>query len=119
MSGAGSLRREGEIQPYEQTANYRKRKVADRFTAEMLKSYCAALGIELFNANSYGGQCLLSHTIESYADRADHVRCRSQIPLVSLVPVVPLPEKWGPHSLGNRKIDENCPLHSKPLNRGR
>jgi hypothetical protein len=60
--GGWEFTAEGEIQPYEQTANYRKRKVADRFTAEMLKSYCAALGIELFNANSYGGQCLLSHT---------------------------------------------------------
>jgi hypothetical protein len=52
----------GEIQPYEQTENYRKRKVAERFTAEMLESYCAALGIELFSADSYGGRCLLSHT---------------------------------------------------------
>ena len=26
----------GEVQPYEQTENYRKRKIVDRFTPEML-----------------------------------------------------------------------------------
>jgi hypothetical protein len=52
----------GEIQPYENTDNYRKRNVVDRFTVEMLESYCAALGIEVFEASFYGGQCLVSHT---------------------------------------------------------
>ncbi len=51
----------GEVQPYEQTENYRKRRV-DRFTPEMLESYCAALGIELFNADFYGEESLLEHT---------------------------------------------------------
>jgi hypothetical protein len=58
--GGWEFAAEGEVQPYERTENYRKRKVADRFTAEMLESYCAALGIELFDANFYGGQCLVS-----------------------------------------------------------
>jgi hypothetical protein len=49
----------GEVQPYEKTENYTKRRVVDRLTAEMLESYCAALGIELFEANFYGGQCLV------------------------------------------------------------
>jgi hypothetical protein len=53
---------EGEIQPYEQTENYQKRRVVDRFSVEMLESYCAALGIRLFDPNFYGGQCLVSHT---------------------------------------------------------
>jgi hypothetical protein len=53
---------EGEAQPYEQPENYRKRKVVDRFTVEMLESYCAALGIRLSDSNFYGGQCLVSHT---------------------------------------------------------
>jgi len=53
---------EGEIQPYENADNYRKRKAVDRFTVEMLESYCAALGIEVLEASFYGGQCLLSHT---------------------------------------------------------
>lgn len=52
----------GEVQPYEQAENYRKRKIVDRFTPEMLESYCAALGIDLFNPAFYGGQCLLKHT---------------------------------------------------------
>jgi hypothetical protein len=53
---------DGEIQSYEQTENYRKRKIVNRFTVEMLESYCRALGIEVFDANFYGGQCLVSHT---------------------------------------------------------
>lgn len=52
---------EGEVQPYEQIENYRNRKIVDRFTPEMLESYCSALGIELFNSNFYGEQSLLAH----------------------------------------------------------
>jgi hypothetical protein len=52
----------GEVQLFEQPENYRKRRVVDRFTPEMLESYCGALGIELFNADFYGGQCLVEHT---------------------------------------------------------
>ena len=50
----------GEIQPYEKTENYEKRKIVDRFTPEMLELYCAALGISLFDADFYGGRCLVS-----------------------------------------------------------
>jgi hypothetical protein len=59
--GGWEFAAEGEVQPYEQIENYGKRKVVDRFTVEILESYCAALGIELFDANFYGGHCLLAH----------------------------------------------------------
>ncbi len=52
---------DGEVQPYEKTENYQKRKVVERFTPEMLESYCAALGIRVFDADFYGGACLVSH----------------------------------------------------------
>jgi hypothetical protein len=58
---------QGEVQPYEQTENYGKRRIVDRFTPEMLESYCAALGIELFNAGFYGEQSLLEHTTKRAA----------------------------------------------------
>jgi hypothetical protein len=51
---------QGEIQPYEKLERYQERKLVDRFTVEMLDSYCASLGIRLFDANFYGGQCLLA-----------------------------------------------------------
>jgi len=54
---------EGEIQPFEQTENYQRRRKVDRFTPEMLESYCGALGIDLFNSDSYGEDCLLLHTM--------------------------------------------------------
>jgi hypothetical protein len=44
----------GEIQPYEDTSRYGARKIADRFTPEMIESYCAALGINLFDSDFYG-----------------------------------------------------------------
>jgi len=57
----------GETQPYEKTENYSKRRVVERFTVEMLESYCRALGIEVFDANFYGGECLVSHTTKRSA----------------------------------------------------
>ncbi|HEY6339737.1 MAG TPA: hypothetical protein VIW68_14690 [Candidatus Sulfotelmatobacter sp.] len=77
---------QGEVQPYEQIENYQKRRAVDRFTPEMLESYCAALGIELFNADFYGEQCLLEHTTKraasaegmtmSIAEARSHVHIR-------------------------------------------
>ena len=52
---------EGTIQPYENIENYRKRKIVDRFTVEMLESYCSALGIHLFDEGFYRGKCLVSY----------------------------------------------------------
>jgi hypothetical protein len=48
----------GQVQPYEQTDNYTKRSVAERFTVGMLESYCRALGIETFDEAFYGGRGL-------------------------------------------------------------
>lgn len=50
----------GEIQSYERTEDYGARKVVDRFTPQMLESYCSALGIRLFDGDFYGGECLVS-----------------------------------------------------------
>ena len=58
--GGWEFAAEGEVQPYEELEGYQKRKITDRFTPEMLESYCAALGIRLFDASFYGGQCLVS-----------------------------------------------------------
>jgi hypothetical protein len=44
----------GPVLPFEQTEQYRARKVRDRFTPELLGAYCRALGIELFSAEFYG-----------------------------------------------------------------
>ena len=65
--GGWEFAAQGEAQPYEQIENYRKRKIVDRFTPEMLESYCGALGIELFNSDFYGERCLLGHTTKRAA----------------------------------------------------
>ena len=45
----------GGVQPFEQIDRYAAKSVADRFTAEMLESYCRALGIHVFDEKFYGG----------------------------------------------------------------
>jgi len=65
--GGWEFAAQGEAQPYEQIENYRKQKIVDRFTPEMLESYCGALGIELFNPDFYGERCLLEHTTKRAA----------------------------------------------------
>ena len=54
--GGWQFTAEGEVQPYELTENYGKRKITDRFTPKMLELYCAALGIDLFDPHFYGEQ---------------------------------------------------------------
>lgn len=44
----------GEVQPFEHPERYTARKVADRFTAEMLEEYCMALGVRYFDPDFYG-----------------------------------------------------------------
>ena len=59
--GGWEFATDGTIQPFENTESYRKRRIVDRFTPEMLESYCAALGIQAFEESFYGGQCLALH----------------------------------------------------------
>jgi hypothetical protein len=44
----------GEPQPFEEAEAYKKPRIRDRFTFEMLQQYCKALGIELHQADFYG-----------------------------------------------------------------
>jgi hypothetical protein len=57
---------EGEEQPYEQLEKYAQRKIADRFTPEMLESYCLALGIDLFNPDFYGRKGVLVNQLTKF-----------------------------------------------------
>nr|CTQ95903.1 hypothetical protein [Kibdelosporangium sp. MJ126-NF4] len=45
--------------PFEETENYTKRMIRDRFTADMLERYCQALGIDVFNLEAYGSDGVL------------------------------------------------------------
>lgn len=45
--GRWTFSRNGTPQPFEETEQYGKRRVADRFTPAMLRRYCAALGVPL------------------------------------------------------------------------
>jgi hypothetical protein len=59
--GGWRFNSQGQVQPFEQTQRYLKRKIVDRFTIEMLRDYCFALGIDAFNAGFYGDQSLAYH----------------------------------------------------------
>ena len=49
----------GTPQDFEDIEAYSRRKVADRFTDEMLIDYAAALGLEPFSDDFYPGPCEL------------------------------------------------------------
>lgn len=49
----------GRVQSFEDEAMYKKRRIIDRFTPEMLKSYCNALGINVEDPGFYQGRALL------------------------------------------------------------
>jgi hypothetical protein len=50
---------QGKVQPFEEIGRYSARKIAERFTPEMLQRYCNALGIRVFDQDFYGGRGLL------------------------------------------------------------
>ena len=49
----------GDIQPFEDASRYSAEKIRDRFTPGMLREYCAALGVRLFDDQFYRGPGLL------------------------------------------------------------
>jgi hypothetical protein len=52
----------GTVQDFEQVDRYAARKIADRFTPEMLEDYCRAFGINLFDEDFYGGVGFIIHS---------------------------------------------------------
>lgn len=56
----------GEVQPFEQVAQYENKHIRDRFTPEMLESYCAALGILAFDETFYGPKSFLLHQLTKF-----------------------------------------------------
>lgn len=52
----------GPVQSFEDTARYQKRRVVDRFTPDMLKSYCYALGIRIDSPDFYRSPSVLVST---------------------------------------------------------
>ena len=55
---------DGMQQPFEEPKSYKARRIADRFTDEMLERYCKALGIGLFDKSFYGTKAALINTIQ-------------------------------------------------------
>jgi hypothetical protein len=55
---------DGTPQPFEELQNYKARRIADRFTDEMLERYCKALGIGLFDEAFYGMNAAVINTVQ-------------------------------------------------------
>lgn len=49
----------GTVQAFEEPDAYLARRVRDRFTSEMLERYCHALGVNVFEAATYGPRSVL------------------------------------------------------------
>jgi hypothetical protein len=58
---------DGTEQPFEELEKYKARRIASRFTGEMLERYCAALDIKLFDDSFYGGKTAIINTIQRLA----------------------------------------------------
>ena len=56
--GRWTFDRRGPVQPFEETAEYERRRIRDRFTPEMLGRYCRALEVPL-DAPAFGPACVL------------------------------------------------------------
>ncbi|PPH59611.1 hypothetical protein C5C93_08425 [Rathayibacter toxicus] len=61
--GRWSLDLSGDPLPFEDLEAYKNRRVAERFTPDMLNDYCAALGLCPFDDDFYPGPCFLSKTL--------------------------------------------------------
>lgn len=61
---------DGIPQPFEEPQNYKARRIADRFTDEMLERYCKALGIGLFDEAFYGTKAAIINTVQQLAPGA-------------------------------------------------
>jgi hypothetical protein len=57
--GQWSFGADGTVQPFEELETYQKRKIIDRFTPDMLKRYCYALGIRVDSPDFYGPRSVL------------------------------------------------------------
>jgi hypothetical protein len=53
-SGTWRFGLKGEPQPFEEPEQYKRRRIIDRFTCDMLERYCAAVGVRLFDPEFYG-----------------------------------------------------------------
>jgi hypothetical protein len=52
----------GTPQPFEDPGAYTARRIRERFTSDMLERYCRSLGIDVFNAETYGPRATLIST---------------------------------------------------------
>lgn len=53
---------DGVEQSFEESANYRATRVRDRFNSSMLERYCQALGLDVFNSETYGPDAIFIET---------------------------------------------------------
>ncbi|PPI54333.1 hypothetical protein [Rathayibacter toxicus] len=67
--GRWSLDLSGDPLPFEDLEAYKNRRVAERFTPDMLNNYCAALGLRPFDDDFYPGPSFLSETIPTWEMR--------------------------------------------------
>jgi hypothetical protein len=74
----------GRMQDFEQVERYAARKIADRFTPELLEEYCRALGINLFDEDFYGGAGFITHAYPRFLPKlatATLAQARTQLGL--------------------------------------
>jgi hypothetical protein len=65
--GGWSFSESGDVQRYEELDAYKKRRIQERLTFEMLERYCRALGVEVNQVEFYGPRnCAVRTTDQKY-----------------------------------------------------
>lgn len=59
----------GTVQSFEDVERYSARRIAHRFTPEMLEAYCRALGVDPFDEAFYGGPGFVTHSAPWFLPR--------------------------------------------------
>jgi hypothetical protein len=71
----------GTVQGFEETDAYRARRIRDRFNSTMLQNYCREMGIDVFNPNFYGPECVLVESVLNHVPRPPQSLAETQIRL--------------------------------------
>ena len=89
----------GTVQPFENTEAYKRRKMTDKFTLEMLVHYARELGLDPFDSDFYPGpSALVTHPVTSLPACPPMSLADAQ----QRLGIEPTPEKPGPYPKGPR-----------------
>jgi hypothetical protein len=77
----------GTVQDFEDTQAYASRRIRDRFNSEMLERYCQEMGIDVFNPDIYGPECVLFESVLNVESKSRRETIAEAQARLGIVPV--------------------------------